>query len=322
MVGMQLIPEENVVLSDMIDHRRPVVIKNYETDPRASAYFREKLNIKAELALPLLVHDRLLGFLFLIDQQGPRLWLTEEIDWAESLVSQASFALENAMLYEQSERAAALEERQRIAADIHDGLAQTVGYLGLKADQVIELVAAGKGESAMNELQRMRDAIGQASQEVRQSIASLQQSPYSHRPLESWLNDIITEFSQSSHTAIHWINRFEDPLLLPPSHVEQVLRVVQEALLNAGRHAESTEITLCLEEKNGRVVVTIEDDGVGFDPTVPVSDSRMRFGLSIMRARAARLRGNVQVSSAPGRGTRVTLSWPLTSSTFTMARSK
>jgi signal transduction histidine kinase len=322
LVGTRLLPEENDVLADLIDHRRPVAIKNYATDPRARRYFGERLNIKAELALPLMLHDRLLGFLFLIDQRRPRLWLTEEIDWAESLVSQASFALENAMLYEKAERAAALEERQRIAADIHDGLAQTVGYLGLKADQVAELVAAGKGGTAVEELQRMRDAIGQASQEVRQSIASLQQSPYSHRPLESWLNDIITEFSESSDIAIHWIDRFEDPLLLPPSHVEQVLRVVQEALLNAGRHAQAREILVSLEEEDGRVLVTVADDGVGFDPTVPVEDSRMRFGLSIMRARAARLSGNVEVFSTPGKGTRVVLSWPRTSSTFTMARAK
>ena len=68
--------------------------------------------------------------------------------------------------------------------------------------------------------------------------------------------------------------------------------------------------------------MTIEDDGVGFDPTVPAEDSRMRFGLSIMRARAARLRGDVEIFSEPGKGTRVLLSWPRTSSTFTMARPK
>lgn len=315
-------PEESQVLVELIDHRRPVAIKNCATDPRACEAFGKRFKIKAELALPLLVHERLLGFLFLIDQKGPRLWLAEEIDWAESLVNHASIALENALLYERVERAAALEERQKIAAEIHDGLAQTLGYLGLKADQTAELVMGGQGETAVEELQRMRDAIGQASQEVRGSIASLQQSPYSHRPLQSWLSDLVDECSDGSATPIKWVSHIEDPLLLPPSHVEQVLRVVQEAVLNAGRHAEATEITVSLEQRNGQVAVKVEDDGKGFDPEMPSTDSRMRFGLSIMRARAARLRGGIQISTAPGAGTSVTLTWPLSASTFTLSQGR
>jgi PAS domain S-box-containing protein len=318
--GLRLMPEESQVLAELIDHRRPVAIKNHETDPRVSGAYRERFKIKAELALPLLVHERLLGFLFLIDQKGPRLWLAEEIDWAESLVNHASIALENALLYERVERAAALEERQRIAAEIHDGLAQTLGYLGLKADQTAELIGAGQGESAVEELGRMRDAIGQASQEVRGSIASLQQSPYSHRPLQAWLSDLVAEYSQDGGTPITWVSHIDDPLLLPPSHVEQVLRVVQEALLNAGRHAEAREISVSLEQRNGQVAVTVEDDGKGFDPGAQPSDSRMRFGLSIMRARAARLRGGIQIHTAPGEGTGVILTWPLSTSTFTLSR--
>jgi len=318
--GLRIMPEESQVLAELIDHRRPVAIKSHATDLRVSGAFRERFNIKAELALPLLVHERLLGFLFLIDQKGPRLWLAEEIDWAESLVNHASIALENALLYERVERAAALEERQRIAAEIHDGLAQTLGYLGLKADQAAELIGAGEGESAVGELQRMRDAIGQASQEVRGSIASLQQSPYSHRPLQGWLSDLVVEYSQDGGTPIQWMSHLDDPLLLPPSHVEQVLRVVQEALLNAGRHAEANQITVSLEQRNGQVAVTVEDDGKGFDPEAAAPDSRMRFGLSIMRARAARLRGGIQINTAPGEGTCVTLTWPLSASTFTLSR--
>ena len=320
--GQRMLPEESAVLADLVDHRRPIAIKNYETDPRTLSSLGEKFKIKAELALPLLIHQRLLGFLFLIDQQGPRLWLAEEIDWAESLVNHASIALENASLYEKAERAAALEERQRIAAEIHDGLAQTLGYLGLKADQTAEFVAAGDKESAVNELQRIRDAIGQASGEVRQSIASLQQSPYSHRPLQDWITEVIAKFSPDIVAPINWADQIEDPLLLPPSHVEQVMRVVQEALLNAGRHAEAEQITIRLEQRENQVLVTVEDDGKGFDPKVEAADSRMHFGLSIMRARAARLRGAVHIYTAPGQGTRVTLTWPLTASTFTLSRNR
>ena len=100
------------------------------------------------------------------------------------------------------------------------------------------------------------------------------------------------------------------------------MRVVQEALLNAGRHAEAEQITIRLEQRENQVLLTVEDDGKGFDPKAEATDSRMRFGLSIMRARAARMRGTVQIYTAPGQGTRVTLTWPLTASTFTLSRNR
>jgi signal transduction histidine kinase len=88
------------------------------------------------------------------------------------------------------------------------------------------------------------------------------------------------------------------------------LRVVGEAVLNARRHAGAGRVGVRLEQANGEASVTIEDDGRGFDPAAPLAGSQ-HFGMSIMRARAERLGGRLAVKSAPGQGTRVTLTWPL-----------
>lgn len=316
---LRLEPEKHVILNDLISLRRPVAIKDYSADPRAIVQLKEEYGVKSKLALPLQVHGRLLGFLFLIDQTSPRIWRSEEIDWAASLVNNASIALENALLYEKVEQAAALEERQRIAAEIHDGLAQTLGFLGLAADQVIELVTADNKTDTIVGLQHMRQVIGKASTEVRESIASLQESSESLRPLQRWLEQLVTEFSQGIDLVIQFENTIENPLILPAAELEQVRRVVQEALLNAIRHANADLITIRLQEMEGKAVVSVEDDGHGFDPQAPETDSRMRFGLSIMRARAARLKGAIQIHTAPGQGTQVILSWPLSVTTFTMS---
>jgi PAS domain S-box-containing protein len=309
--GLRLTPTDSLIFQELVTNRRTIAIRNARTDPRVAPGSRERFHIEAGLALPLLIHDRLLGFLFVIDQRGPRLWQAAEIDWAESLVNHASIALEIAFLYQKAEQAAALEERQRIAAEMHDGLAQTLSYLGLKTDQAAVKIAAGLEQEAVDELNRIRAAIGQASQEVRQSIASLRESPRTRRPLQHWLADVVGEFSTNGGVPVSLDCNDASPVHLPPAHMEQVLRVVQEALLNAGRHARASRIKVRLDQRDDEAMITVADDGQGFDPQQVGAEGAMRFGLNIMRARAARLRGELQINSRPGQGTEVLLRWPL-----------
>jgi signal transduction histidine kinase len=232
---------------------------------------------------------------------------------ADSFVNRAAIALENANLHKQLEWAATLEERQRIAANMHDGLAQTLSYMGHRVDQVTELAEAGRIQDLLNECHHIRDTIDHASREVRQSIASLQETPVPKRSLQDWLAQIADEFTKQNDgkTPAALVTRLNTPLFVPPSHVEQILHVVQEALANANRHAQAQQIIVALERQNDRVMISVQDDGVGFDLGSPPTDGRDHFGLSIMRARAARIDGRLGVDSAPGQGTRVTLTWSL-----------
>jgi signal transduction histidine kinase len=109
---------------------------------------------------------------------------------------------------------------------------------------------------------------------------------------------------------VEWINGLPSPLVLPRKEMEQVLRVAREALFNAKAHSQAAHIVLKLVQRDERVAVIVQDDGVGFDPHhLSHPDGRQHFGLSIMRARAARFDANLEIDSAPGRGTRVTLTW-------------
>jgi signal transduction histidine kinase len=92
--------------------------------------------------------------------------------------------------------------------------------------------------------------------------------------------------------------------------LEQVERVVREGMLNASRHAQAQHISIELEAAEGEITVTVEDDGQGFDPDLAATQEGEHFGLSIMRARAARVGGRMEIDSVPGRGTRVILTWP------------
>lgn len=304
-------PGEVPMLDNLTSRQRSIAIPDARSDARVPPVWRDAFDIQALLCLPLWTKSKPLGFLYLIDQRAPRRWRPDEIILAQSFANRAAIALENAHLHKQVERAAALEERQRIAADMHDGLAQTLGYMGLKVDRVTDLIDIARYQQAVGELGTIRDTIDQASREVRLSIASLQESPPPRRPLQTLLNEIVHEFSDKNQQPVTLQVKSQAPLFLSPKHMEQISRMVQEALLNAIRHAEAEQITVLMEKQGNAVTIIVEDNGRGFDPSAPIKNGKDHFGLRIMRARAARIGGYAKVESTPGQGTRVILSWPL-----------
>lgn len=208
------------------------------------------------------------------------------------------------------ERAAILEERQRIAAEMHDGLAQTLSYLGMKMDGAAELLQNGHGDHIIEEFDQMQRAIGQATLDVRRSIASLRENPQPRQSLQDVLAQLIEERVEVGETAVQLINnKLKKPYFVSPGELEQVKRLVGEALQNAHKHGYANHITICIDEEGGNIQIVVIDDGKGFDPENQALMTGDHFGLSIMEARAARIGGNLMIHSHPGQGTEVTLTW-------------
>ena len=211
----------------------------------------------------------------------------------------------------QLERAAVLEERQRIAADMHDGLAQTLSTMGLKTGQAAAMLQAGKADEVIGEFDEMQDIIARAVSDVRRSIASLQQKPVPKRSLQEALQQTIDETQLCEGGPLIELTAIKEPVMLNAHDKEQILRVVQEALLNACRHAGSNKIEISIQRVPGGYLVAVNDDGLGFDPLKVTQNNVSHFGLSIMRARASRINGELSIISHPGAGTSVRLSWPV-----------
>ncbi len=267
----------------------------------------------SHLAAPLRVGENTIGALCVGSDQ-PEAFGIEEADLLGKLASAAAVAMENARLYAQAERAAMLEERQRIAADMHDGLAQTLGYLGLTVDQLSASAGpdAPPGNShVLRQLRQLRAGIDQAAREVRQAIANLQEGPPPPCSLEERIAGIVRELALAHNAEIIWQPAPCTPPVVPADHGEQIAYIVREAALNAIRHGQARQIRVCLDFQGETGVLSIEDDGCGFDPRVSPADGRQHFGLDIMRARAARLNGLLEICSRPGNGTRVELTWPV-----------
>lgn len=263
----------------------------------------------SHLAAPLRVGERVIGALC-VGSPTADAFSSDAESLLTKLANSAAIALENARLYRQAERVATLEERERIAADMHDGLAQTLSYLHLKVDQVAEQAAAGQDSEALASLERVREMLVRAVDEVRANIAELSTLPSPPQTLSKLLTEAVQAAADGQ--TVHPIVAAPalEGVQVPPDVAEQIRRIVQEAVTNAGRHAEAHHVQVRLDEIDGEIVIAVEDDGRGFEPGQASADDRRHFGLSTMRARAVRIGGRLAVESTPGHGTRVTLRWP------------
>ncbi|MCA9943600.1 MAG: sensor histidine kinase [Anaerolineales bacterium] len=225
-------------------------------------------------------------------------WLT--LTWVErNLVEKNRLA--QAVLLAQREKSAVLEEdRARIARDLHDGVAQTLYFLALKAD----LLRQGlKGDEAAVELQLMGQTTRQVIREVRRTIFALQPLDWSPGGFVPALRQFVMALAeQTGWQATVTVTDHIDEL---PPHLEPIIfRLVQESLINVAKHAEAETVTVALTWlKNGRVLeLTIYDNGQGFDPSRQTGHG---FGLKQMAARVQAVGGQFQIDSQPLYGTTV-----------------
>jgi len=287
-----------------------IVIGDARSDPRVPPAWVEKLNIQTLLCVPIWGMNESLGTLFLMDRRSARLWRQEEIILIESFVNRAAVALMNATLHKQLEWSAALEERQRIAADMHDGLAQTVSLLGLQIEEAIEQIKNGSSQAAIEQLVYTRETVEQVSVDVRRSIASLHGTTRARMALQELLANLPEQLAWDEGCPVNFNFKVEEPVYLPREQGDEALLVVQEALMNAQRHGQAQQITLTLERRADEIWITVADDGIGFETGDWWQNPKDHFGLGIMHSRAARIGAGLQIESKPGEGTRVILRLP------------
>ncbi len=262
----------------------------------------------SHMAAPLYLRDKVIGALCVGSSQQD-VFRPEMALVLAQLSDVAAVALENSRLYQQAEHAATLEERQRIASEMHDGLLQTLSFLGLMVQWAKDQMVEGNLEKTLSTLQQIERAEEQAEHEIRRAIASLQDDFPLNYTLQEQLTVLADELSKANPPVLFETESIL-PMVLPQQESEQVLRVVREALLNAQRYSQSEKVYLSLKEDQNEMILTVQDQGVGFDCGMEPKDSRAHFGIKIMKARAVRLGGELTIQSAPGTGTMVQLRWP------------
>lgn len=309
--SLKTLSDSKFILSELLSQQQTIIIEDPHNDPRIPEDWAHEFSIKSVLIVPILGMKESFGTLFLINRNNPHDWQPKEVELVESFVNRAAVALMNANLVKQIEWAATLEERQRIAADMHDGLAQSISLLGLQIDDATNSIQNSMYETSIDQLSQSRNIIENISIEVRKSIASLQGAPQPRRSLQDLLSELVSRIPLENNLKINPIFNIEEPIYLSPDQRGQIVLVVQEALINAHRHAHARNINVKLEEKDHNIVIMVEDDGIGFDSNEWLGKNQNHFGLGIIHARAARIGANLKLDSAPGKGTRVSITIPL-----------
>jgi two-component system nitrate/nitrite sensor histidine kinase NarX len=268
--------------------------------------------LRSLVAVPIKVHERVLSVLDVMTRRQ-RAFSPEELTLLTSIGQQIGIGIENARLIQeirqQTERVAALQERDWISAELHDGLLQTLGYLYLQADQLETLSISRNWPEMAEKLAHQRQVLEQISGDIRRFIADLRKTPPPVY-LRDALQKMVTEFSQK--TPVEVSLDMEQPLRrLKADHVAHLVRIAHEALINATQHGHAGKVTITCSMDGTQGELTIVDNGEGFSPEWVPARGGEHFGLSIMRARASRLGGHFALKSTPGQGTSVTITWPL-----------
>ncbi len=267
-------------------------------------------------ALPLRHRGETVGVLGVAARDPRKLCTDDELRLLEGVGERLGTAIANTRLHDRVLDGAVVEERVRIARELHDGLAQVLGYINTQTLAVRRLLAAGDLGAAQKQLASMERAAQRVYSDIREAIVGLRTATVRSAGIAPSLADYVAEFAAMSGIAARMD---ADPrtadVVLEPSTEIQLVRIVQEALSNVRKHARAEHALVRLRMGDGRLLVDVEDDGRGFDADAPLPTGWPRFGLQTMRERAAAVGGRLELDSRLGRGTVLRVSVPTTPET-------
>jgi PAS domain S-box-containing protein len=294
--------KENEGLQEMVFTGVPQTCEDIETDPRISLplrnYFRSN-GTKKFLVIPTLVGGRVNGFIGI--RHGDRLpYRPEEIELAQALAHQAMFAIQLNQFAEQSQLAAVLEERNRMARDIHDTLAQGLTGVIVHLQAAEDATSKGYKKEAVDHLQTAHDLARAGLNEARRSVRALRPQALEDATFWEALQSLIKNATAGTGLHVEFQRRGKARQLSPLVQ-ENLLHIGQEALTNTLKYAHATRFDARLSFNATEVRLELQDNGVGFK----MNGRHDGFGLTGMQERVTRIGGALSVTSARGKGTKI-----------------
>jgi two-component system, NarL family, nitrate/nitrite sensor histidine kinase NarX len=286
---------------------RPVIHVMLPARPANVLYKCQKFGYRTVSVFTIRVKRRLLG-VFNLYFSEPREFNAAERQMLETLGQHLGVAIENQRLVSRDKELAVTEERNLLAQELHDSIAQSLAFLNIEAQMLDASLAQGNLEDARQEIAQIREGIQESYDDVRELLVHFR-TRLKQADLETAIGVALQRFE--GQTGIR--TRFEmsgTTVSLAAEVRPQVLRIVQEALSNARRHARATEVVVEVMRDHG-YVFCVRDNGRGFDTATLAERADTHVGLRIMRERAHRIGGRLEIRSRPGAGTEVTLALPI-----------
>jgi signal transduction histidine kinase len=293
--------QSNTVVGTVVQTGESILINDIPGDPK---YSRSEGagKTRAELAVPIKIGDRIMGILD-IEEDGINAFDDLDLFTAQTLADQMAIAIENARLYEQAQELATVQERQRLARDLHDAVSQTLFSASLIAEVLPRLWERNPDEGRRR-LEEIRQLTRGALAEMRTLLLELRPAAL----VDANLGDLLRQLAESIN------GRARIPVSVtvegdcPPSAELKIAlyRIAQEALNNVAKHSQATQAIVDLHCQTDKIELIIKDNGKGFDIN---KRSPSSLGLGIMQERARSINAFINTASQPGEGTVVTVMW-------------
>ena len=306
--AMGPLPRQHGLLGVMLEAPEPFRTADIHDHPRFRGWWpRAHPDMRSFLGVPIVAPEGVIGAFYLTEKEGPDAvdFTASDQEVIELLAAHAAIAITNARLYERSRELSILSERNRLALELHDAVSQKLFSLVLTAEAAGTLLDR-EGDAAV-----ARAQVAKVQESAREALDELRSLIFELRPPDL-LRDGLCGALRKHVEVVRALQPGEIELELDadletdPVRAREILRIAQEALGNALRHADAEHVWVRLTGADGHVVLEVRDDGVGFDPDAAAVRSR-RLGLTSMEERAERLGGRLSVQSAPGAGTTVRL---------------
>lgn len=266
--------------------------------PEENRAYIQSLGVRALLTVPMLMGHRAIGWICVRSTKHDPSDLEEKMHLAEALANQATLAVQMAQLGEQAREAAVLAERNRIARDIHDTLAQGFTGIVLNLEAATMTLRADQPELALGHVEHAHALAKSCLDEARVSVRALR-PPSAACDLAQALQAQLARLADAGVDA-ELVARGE-PAQLSAETQAELVRIIQESITNVMRHAHARRVELSIEFAPGQVRLCLADDGIGFDAAA----QHEGFGLMGIRERAERLGARLHVASTPGLGSRI-----------------
>ena len=275
--------------------------------PDLSADLREQVaaqGIAHLLVVPLIARSEMVGVLSIARDEDGSAFSINDQQLGRTVADALGAVIQNDLLHRKETKEAAEEERQRLARDLHDAVTQSIYSASLIAE-ALPAVWKREPDEGLRTLETLRRLVRAALAEMRTLLFELRPATLDAAPLDTLLQRLGDSLGGQAQIAV---DVHVDEAVSLPRDVKLVFyRVAQEAFSNIGKHARATRVTAAVGAQDGGAMLTVRDDGNGFDPGAVTGD---HMGLRIMRERLDRVEASLAVDSAPGRGTTVTVVWP------------
>ena len=308
------------VCGRVLQHSQPLIVRDIRREcPRLSPQVIETEGLTCHASVPLVTRDRVVGVMNVASADS-REFTPEEITLLDSVGRQIGVAIENARLWEEVKEkevlrsqflgkiiAAQEAERKRLARELHDEASQTLTALSLGLRTFQEAKGLSVKENQLVEY--LKSLTTNLMSELHHLAVQLRPSALDRVGLVGALEQYMHELRQRFGLDIQFETEKMNGVILSPEIETSLYRILQEALTNVARHAQATRAAVLLQVRNGEVVATVEDNGVGFDPDHATQKGRL--GLFGMQERVAMLNGSVNIETAEGAGTTIFIKIPL-----------